>query len=219
MATYLEVVNRVLVLLREDAVTTLDETQVSALVAEFVNDAKEEVEGANKWSIQRTTIQVVTDTVGTYAYTLTGAGMRHRVLQVRNATEGYDLEKPPSYQYMNTLFQSPNTSSTGQPQYWDYNGSQGGDRVINIFPHTWSEAQTLNFNMYLPQATLTEIDDEIILPENMIIKRAHMLAVEERGDDGGASLQVLEARYDRALDDAIAADQDNYPNETVWSVD
>ena len=42
--TYLEMVNDVLVRLREPVVTTVSETTYSALIGKFVNDAKRQIE-------------------------------------------------------------------------------------------------------------------------------------------------------------------------------
>ena len=47
--TYLEIVNKVLVRLREEEVTTLDENDYSKLVANLVNVTKQEVE--NSWKL------------------------------------------------------------------------------------------------------------------------------------------------------------------------
>ena len=49
MATQLQMVNRVLRRLREDEVSTVNETTYSKLIAEFVNDAIEEVATAYDW--------------------------------------------------------------------------------------------------------------------------------------------------------------------------
>lgn len=218
MATYLSIINKVLVRMREAQVSSIDQTEQSALIGQFVNDAKEEVEGAWKWNLLRTTVQISVLADATYAYALTGSGMKGRVLQARNETQGYEVRKSPSYQYMNSLFQTPNAVAAGDPQWWDFNGQDAnGDRIVNFHPYTPSTTQVINFNMYVPDAELIEPGDELTLPSLQIVLRAHMLAVEERGDDGGTSLQVLNQRYDRALDDAIAADQDNYIAETIWT--
>lgn len=49
--TYLQLVNDVLVRLRESAVSSVSQTPYSALVGAFVNDAKREVEDAWQWSM------------------------------------------------------------------------------------------------------------------------------------------------------------------------
>lgn len=44
--TFLQLVNKVLVRLREDTVSSVDENSYSQLIGEFVNDAVKEVEAA-----------------------------------------------------------------------------------------------------------------------------------------------------------------------------
>ena len=48
--TYLQAVNKVLKRLRENTVSSVDETLYSRLVGEFVNDANRMVEDAWDWS-------------------------------------------------------------------------------------------------------------------------------------------------------------------------
>mgnify|MGYP003675312696 FL=1 len=48
--TYLEIVNSVLVRLREEEVTSLDENDYSKLISRLVNVTKNEVENAWNWS-------------------------------------------------------------------------------------------------------------------------------------------------------------------------
>ena len=61
--TYLQAVNKVLKRLRENTVSSVDETLYSRLVGEFVNDANRMVEDAWDWSSLRET-KVVTTVVG-----------------------------------------------------------------------------------------------------------------------------------------------------------
>ena len=63
--TYLELVNDVLVRLRETAVSTVSETSYSALIGKFVNDAKRQIEDAFAWNVLGRTITLST-TSGTY---------------------------------------------------------------------------------------------------------------------------------------------------------
>jgi hypothetical protein len=65
--TYLELVNDVLVRLRESTVSTVSETSYSSLIGKFVNDAKRQIEDAYAWNVLGTTITLST-TSGTYQY-------------------------------------------------------------------------------------------------------------------------------------------------------
>ena len=76
--TYLELVNDVLVRLREPIVTTYSETTYSSLIAKFINDAKRQIEDAYAWNVLGTTITLSTVS-GTYSYSLTGSGQKFQV--------------------------------------------------------------------------------------------------------------------------------------------
>ena len=58
--TYLQLVNSVLRRLREDEITTVNETDYSKLVGDFVNDAIQVVENSSDWTALRTTVTVNT---------------------------------------------------------------------------------------------------------------------------------------------------------------
>jgi hypothetical protein len=49
--TYLELVNDVLVRLREPTVSTVIQTAYSSLIGKFINDAKRQVEDAFAWNV------------------------------------------------------------------------------------------------------------------------------------------------------------------------
>ena len=77
--TLLELVNDVLIRLREPVVTTYNETTYSTLVAKFVNDAKRQVEDSFGWNSLGQTITVTT-VASTPSYSLTGAGQKFQVM-------------------------------------------------------------------------------------------------------------------------------------------
>ena len=58
--TFLELVNDVLIRLREPVVTTYNETTYSTLIAKFVNDTKRQVEDAFNWNALGQTITIST---------------------------------------------------------------------------------------------------------------------------------------------------------------
>jgi hypothetical protein len=69
VATYLQLVNRVLRRIREEEVTSVDETDYAVLVAEFVSDAYDDVQGVHDWEAlkHRTIVDI---TAGTRRYRL-----------------------------------------------------------------------------------------------------------------------------------------------------
>jgi len=70
--TYLELVNDVLVRLRETAVSTVSETSYSSLIGKFVNDAKRQIEDAYAWNVLGTTITLSTTAGGAGVVTTAG---------------------------------------------------------------------------------------------------------------------------------------------------
>jgi hypothetical protein len=210
--TLLELTNSVLTRLREPTVSSSTSTTYSKLIAEFVKQATREVEQAHDWIQLRTTIQVpvVYDTV---EYVLSGAGHDYRILGVYEDQTDYRLKRAPSYQQMNEWLLQ-NDRPYGPPEYWDINGTSGGDPVVNLYPVPDS-AYSVNYNMVI--VSQLDVDTDFTpVPELPIILRAQFLAIEERGDDQGISLEVLDAQFQNALSSAVAIDAGNYPNESVW---
>ena len=86
---YLELVNDVLVRLREDEVTAPTDTPYSKLISTCVNDAKRIVEDSFEWNVLTETLTVTTQD-GLFNWVLTGVGKRFRVMDVVNS-EGNHL--------------------------------------------------------------------------------------------------------------------------------
>lgn len=213
--TYLQLINAVLRRLREDTVTSIDQSDYAALIGDFVNEAKREVEDAWNWIQLRQTIQVAT-VADTYRYTLTGAGNRFRVLQVVNDTDDTILKKGP-YKYMNQLFTTSGTTQTGSPWLYDINGNTNGDPNVDLYAIP-DAVYTINFNLIIPQDDFTADGETLTVPSWPVILGAYMKAISERGEDGGRSYAEVANDYQKALSDAIAIDAGNVPDELIWEV-
>ena len=79
--TYLEIVNSVLIRLRENEVQSVNENSYSKLIGELVNDAKRIVEDSWDWHALRTTFTVNT-VAGTFSYQLSGSDVGLKTLDV-----------------------------------------------------------------------------------------------------------------------------------------
>ena len=88
--TYLELINDVLVRLRETSISSINETTYSTLIGKFVNDAKRQVEDAFSWNVLGQTVTVST-VASTSSYSLTGAGQKFQVMDVINTTSNVGL--------------------------------------------------------------------------------------------------------------------------------
>ena len=83
--TYIEIVNSVLVRLREETVEAVNENEYSSLIGQLVNIAKRDVENVFNWEALRKTVQVITKP-GVFHYELLDTDTSARTLDVYNYT-------------------------------------------------------------------------------------------------------------------------------------
>jgi len=212
---YLELVNDVLIRLREDEVTAVTDTAYSKLVSKFVNDAKRYVEDSYQWNALSETLTVTTAN-DLFNYVMTGSGQRFRVIDVINSEGDMFLEYVP-FHTMNNWFlnQSP---QKGPPMYYNFNGvDSNGDTQVDLYPIP-DGIHNIYFNIYKPQAALTDNADTITVPDEPVIKFAYALAVAERGEDAGFSASEARAFADQSLADHISIENGRYRDEYVWDV-
>jgi len=212
--TYLEIVNKVLRRLREDTVDTVSQNTYSALVGEFVNDAKRMVEDAWDWSALRTTLTVTTSS-GIFNYVLTGSGNRIELLDVVNDTSNFFMKYRDQHWFNKTfLVDEP---ATGSPMYYCFNGvDANGDTAVDLSPIPDS-TYSLRFNAILRAPELSADTDVVFIPTLPIIHMATALAIAERGESGGQSAAEALLVADRMLSDAIALDAYKHPEELVYT--
>lgn len=213
--TYLDLVNNILRRLRERTVSTVEENAYSTLIGVLVNDAKEEIENSWNWSALRTTLSATT-TSGTFNYELNGSQNRFRMLNVVNDTSNFFMQYRSAEDFTNWYLNQ--TPATGSPRYYSFNGiSTDGDTQIEVYPKP-DGAYDLRFNMVKPQAELSADSDVLLVPAKPVQMLAYAKAVEERGEDGGASANTAYATAARVLNDAIAFDSEKHPEEVVFNV-
>jgi hypothetical protein len=211
--TYLEVVNNILKRLRERTVSTVNESSYSALIAVLVNDAKDDVEKAWSWSGLRTTLSATT-TEDVFNYELNGSQNKLTVLDVVNDTANHFMKYETAHKF-NEFFLNQQATK-GTPYYYSFNGiSADGDTQVDIYPIP-DKAYELRFNVVLRTDDLSDDADTFQVPTKPIELLAYALAVEERGEDGGASPVSAFVRANNALQDSIALDAAKHPEETIW---
>ena len=210
--TYLQLVNKVLIRLRESEVTSVAQSSYSKLVGELINQTKREVEDSWQWVLLRSTVQVPTVS-GTFRYTLTGAGNRFKLLHVFNDTANNEMFQISSKE-MTQNYTGGNIISNS-PTSFDFNGSTDGDPNVDVYPQP-NSVENLNFDMVIPQIDLDADADILTVPEYPVILGAYAKAAAERGEDGGFMFAEAESNYQKALQDAIAIDASNLPFETIW---
>lgn len=209
--TFLELVNSVLVRLREERVSTVYENEYSTLISNLVNVAKTEVENAYNWEALRKTVTLITK-VGTFHYELLNTTTNIRTLDVYNYTNKNWMESRTT-EWMDRAF-AVATPTTGSPAVYTWNGvSPTGNMEVDLYPIP-STIQTLRFNMTSPQPPLKIDADPMFVPDMLVVENAVARAIEERGEDGGSSNQ--QQRYQNMLADFISMESSRKPMETLW---
>ena len=213
--TYLQILNKVLVKLREDQVAAINSTEYSTMLGDFINQVKSEIEDAWNWSALRTTVQLTTVS-GTSRYTLTGAGSNFRVLDVIHVTNEYEM-KPVSSKWLDLVFTS--NSDSGDPVYYGFNGTDSnGDPYVDVWPVPSASGDLINFNMIVKQDDLSATTDVPLIPAMPLILGTYALAVSERGEDVGIGYNEADEKYRRSLGDAIAFDMALFTDEVTAEV-
>ena len=206
--TYLELINDVLVRLRETTVSTNSETTYSALIGKFVNDAKRQVEDAYAWNVLGTTITLSTVS-GTYSYALTGAGQKFQVQDVINVTGNVGM-KNIDFATMNR-YQNFSTPVSGIPAYYAFDGvDSNNDTKVTLYPRP-NGVYSIPFSLTVPQATLSADATVVKVPDTLVAQNAYARALVERGEDGGLTSSEAYSLYKAMLSDYIALEGTRYP--------
>ena len=209
---YLDLVNDVLIRLREDEVTATTDTPYSKLIGKFVNDAKRMVEDSFQWNVLTETLTVTTAD-DLFNYVLTGSGQRFRVLDVVHSEDDVFLQPVTSSVMTNYLLNA--SVHKGSPYYYNFNGVNNGDTQVDLYPVP-DGVYNIYFNIFKPQVALSAGADELLVPSEPVIKYAYAQAVAERGEDGGLAAQEATAMADLSLADHIAMAAHRQNDEYVW---
>jgi hypothetical protein len=210
---YLELVNDVLVRLREDEVSSVSENAYSKMVGKFVIDAQRQVEDSYNWNSLSNTLTMNT-VASLFNGVLVGSGQRFRVLNVINDTSNWFMNYKSSNE-MDDLFLNQGAEQ-GAPMYYNFNGfSSQGDTQVDIYPIP-NGVYTIRFNIIQPQDPLRLDSDELLVPAEPVIFLAYSKAIAERGEDAGLASSEAYALYRQSLADHIAIEANRYPDETIW---
>jgi len=211
--TYLQLVNDVLIRLRENEVSSVSDNAYSKLIGKYVNDAKRMVEDSYNWNALSDTLSAVTG-ADVFNYVLIGSGQRFRVVDVLNDTSD-DYLRLKTTADMNRLFLLT-TSERGAPRYYNFNGTNSnGDTQVDVYPVP-DGVYNLRFNIIKPQLPLSANGDSLLVPSEPVIFGAVARAIAERGEDGGIGSSEMYAMYTQSLGDAIALESGRYLEEDAW---
>jgi len=232
--TYREIINSVLLRLREDTIAsdwsgdirTSTLTPYQKLIGELVNDAKKNVESYHDWNALRETFNVrLRD--GNMQYTLgdaiRGSGVSFKVLDVRNKTTGTQLEQVHNDWINDRMFPTSKVK-TGEPTTYAFNGisqaAVGREPDFNIdfypIPDSTSANQVIAVNIVGAQDDLNEASEVLRVPSQPVILGAWARAIAERGEDGGTQYSAVAAEARDSLVQAVQLDAGNFEYERDW---
>lgn len=208
---YLEIVNSVLLRLRENEVSSINETPYSKLIGNLVNVVKREIEDKWDWSALRTTLTATT-TSSLFNYVLVDSTTRIKVIDMFNDTDNIIMQQR-STKWFDRQFLLTNPE-TGSPFYYNFNGvDSNGDTQVDFYPIP-DGVYNIRINCIIPQDKLVATTDKPLVPADVIIEGAIARAISERGDDGGYVEQ--EQRYRDMLADYIAIESGQRMDEITW---
>ena len=213
--TYLEAINKVLIRLREDEVTSPTATAYSKLIGEFVNDAVRLVEDAWDWNELRS-VRPITTTATVSSYTISGLNENFKILGAYDATSKEELHLGTEKDYYDYVYLEG--SPQGKPEYYLFNSFSDQDNTLSnfrVYP-TPDKAYTLIFDLVDRSPELVTGSTDIRVAPDAVVQFAHAMAVEERGEVGGQQSARLYSMAQSTLNDKIAYDVARRPVEVVW---
>lgn len=211
--TYLELINKVLVRLRQATVASLSDPG-AALVGHFVNQAKEEIEDIGPWKALRAE-GLITTVAGTSTSTITGITTTERsyihsekgcpqVFETTSASLRRRIQVI-DYDTMTGLHED-NTSPTtqGRPEYVAFNKTASG-LIPRFFPIP-DAVYTFKPVVVNPQAVLAVTSTALTIPSRPVWMLAVAYYAQERGEELSGEPGGLMAQARIAIDNAMLAD-------------
>jgi hypothetical protein len=218
--TYREVINEVLIRLRETPIASdwsgsiNDSSTVSdynKVIGALVNDAKRSIESYHDWQILRETVNITT-VADTKNYSL-NSGQEFKILDVINNATGNELLQV-SRAYLNR--ERYPTASTGEPHYYGFNGADSSNNLKVDLSPTPNKAETISFDIVKYQDALTNASTVVKIPTKPLILGAFARALSERGEDGGTQSSLAAQEAGAAISQAIMMDAGNTQFESDW---
>jgi hypothetical protein len=229
--TYLDLVNEVLVRLREPKVTTVNYSTYSSLVGKWVNDAKMQLEDAWDWQALDTTVSFNL-VAGQKDYDLSIVDPTHVV------TERARLRRDVNNPMLPMAFDV----TAGNPMYlrvvpvdWIYRmrailpspivqtvpvffGLERINRtlIVRLYETPAVSTRTWNLMFTQPQEELVLDTDPIYVPWMPVVQIATDIAMNERGEEIGEPGTTLEERVHTHIANAISMDAVEQPHKGTF---
>lgn len=233
MATYRQILNKVLRVVGEDEVediaTELDD-DYHKLVGSFVNMIKEEVENAIPWRTLWHT-ENVSVTAGQSSGSISDTNETSQLVRVQNARYGQllplvfdvtDTSNPIPLKELSLaemLYRQSVDSTTGVPYFFALDDTTAATATLRVHP-TPTSNRTIRVTLATPQGDLDddELDTEIYVPKAVVQLGSIWWTLEERGEEQGQSNIFTEERYRSALSAAVARELQEQGNLNLVSV-
>lgn len=211
MTTYVQLVNKVMVGLRENEVADIT-NGYAKLIGQFVNEAKRAVEGRWHWKALRHEVDVATS-AATRSYAMSGTTNKSVLLYDRygmpmafRTDSGSKAQlSEMSREDMRRYLETQNTVQNGEPTCFAID--RGASSLTVYFDPLPDTAYNYRFVMYTPQAELSDKDDVLSVPEDPVWTLALVYAMEERGSEFQGSLTSRAERAQQAMDEAVLIEQ------------
>tara|TARA_B100001059_G_scaffold229693_1_gene262659 strand:+ start:729 stop:1385 length:657 start_codon:yes stop_codon:yes gene_type:complete len=215
--TYLNLVNDVLIRLREDTIdsvggssSALLDDPVAYMVKQFVNDAKRVVEQAHTWNALRAEWTIST-AQGTHTYALADSG-DSVVLEEILSSEGHRIAEAP----ISKIRRDALTGGENTPCYY---AASGVDANLNLqirLSPVPKGTSTFYVYGYKAQPDLQEDTDLCLVPSKPVVYTAMAMAARERGEVGGQTSTDLLRVAQSYMSDAIAIDAATNSLDDIW---
>lgn len=233
--TYLQLVNDVLVRLRESPVSTVTQTSYSTLIGALVNDAKREVEDAWQWSqlLDYLTFSTITGITSYETNTMltryaapplsypNGAGERARLwldpaeqvpllFNTTNTFESRLKYEPMIFDWV-TKLQLINQPQLRPPSVWQvlqstfYATAGMWNKAVLLWDPP-DNVYTMQLYVVNPQGDLVADTDVMKIPTAPVVQRAYLYALYERGEELGETLTLTAQKVEATQADAISLD-------------
>lgn len=215
LPTYLQLVNEVLVRMREPTVSTVNENTVSSLVGKFINDTKRYIADSYDWDAFNTSVNITTTANNGGPYTITGSGLRFKVNNVINTTAYGELTPITRNELDLNMYGAANTQKAAPGNYVLTGVDTNGDTQVSFWPVP-DNGYVMRFSLLVPEADLSSDTDVTKLAKEPIILGALARALIERGEDGGITSSDTYALFKQCLGDIIALELARAPEFDGW---
>jgi hypothetical protein len=217
---YLDLINAVLVRLREDIVdaSTYASDPFYRMVGATVNDAKQTIEESWQWGALRGSDDIALS-IGDNEVILPESADRNYVIKTVFGVENANFMAEASINWMKWNYQNEGNEpvAPNNPAYWSTLTDDPAtlNKRILLYPPT-NKALTVRVDRVKQTPNLVEWDDVLLIPSLPVYSLATALASRERGEVGGAPTSALFAQASSAMSDAIAYDSARFESEMDW---